>query len=114
MAKVLSDNTANRLMIALDVVDNLPAPTRGQSRRRVRTKSKGGGGAERPYVVITSVTDAANYVGDVLTSPADPTVVKSAVTIKVKGALSNPFNIGYESFSDLVDDIYYLDGLLLN
>lgn len=113
MAKVLSDNTANRLMIALDVVDNLPAPTRGQSRRRVRTKSKGGGGASRSYVIITSVTDAANYVGNVLTSPADPTVVKTGVTIQVAGAVANPFRVDYPAFADLVDDIYYLEGDLL-
>ena len=112
MAKVLSDNTANRLMIALDEVDNLRKDPRGKTRRRIRTVSKGGG-ASRSYVVITSVTDAANYVGNVLTSPADSTVLKSGVTIQVAGAVANPFIIGYTAFADLIDDIYYLEGDLL-
>jgi len=113
MAKVLSDNTANRLMIALDEVDNLRKDPRGKTRRRIRTVSKGGGGAERPYVAITAVTDAANYVGNVLTSPSDSTVLKSGVTIQVPSAEGNPFIVGYTTFSDLVNDIYYIDGYLL-
>jgi len=74
---------------------------------------EGGGGAERPYVIITSVIDAENYVGNVLGGPADATVQETGVTITVSGALGNPFEVGYKTFSDLVDGIYYLDGYLL-
>lgn len=72
-----------------------------------------GGGAERPYVIITSVVDAANYKGDVLGGPDDPTVKETGVNIKVPGATSNDFSVGYTAFSDLVSSVYYLDGFLL-
>ena len=112
MAKLLSDKTADRLHTVLEIVENLPempvAP-----RRRIRTKSKGGGGAERPFIEITGVIDAENYIGNVLTSPINSTVLKTGVFIVVPGALSNPFEIGYQTFSDFVEDFYYIDGFLL-
>lgn len=72
-----------------------------------------GGGAERPYVIITSVIDAENYKGNVLGGPDDPTVKETGVNIKVPGATSNDFSVGYTAFSDLVSSVYYLDGFLL-
>lgn len=74
---------------------------------------EGGGGAERPYVIITSVIGPSEYIGDVLTSPDDPTVKESTVDIRVPGALANPFEVGYTAFSDKVEDVYYLEGDLL-
>ena len=71
------------------------------------------GGAERPYVIITSVTSPSVYVGNVITSPDDATVIDTAVDIKASGALSNAFEVGYQAFADSVDDVYYLDGFLL-
>ncbi len=113
MAKLLSDRTAQRLHNVLDIVENLPAMP-AKPRRRVRTKSKGsGGGASRSYVIITSVTDVANYIGNVLTSPNDATVLETGVTIQVAGAVANPFAVGYTAFVDLVDDTYYAEGDLV-
>ena len=74
---------------------------------------KAGGGGARPFVVITSVTDAANYVGNIVTSPTDPTVITIGVTIQVDGATANEFNVGYDNFADLSDGVYWLDGRLL-
>ena len=71
---------------------------------------EGGGGAERPFIIITSVIDAANYIGNVLTSPDDPAVLKTGVIIKVPGATSNDYSVGATGFCDLVDDVYYLSG----
>ncbi len=111
MAKLLSNKTAERLHNVLDIVENLPAMPVAP-RRRIRTKSKGGG-AERPFVEITGVIDAENYIGNVLTSPINDTILKTGVFIIVPGALSNPFEIGYQTFSDFVEDFYYIDGFLL-
>lgn len=72
-----------------------------------------GGGGSRAFVVITAVTDASNYVGDVITSPVDPTVLKEDVAISVPGATANSFEVGYTAFMDVVDDVYYPDGFLL-
>ena len=41
------------------------------------------------------------------------TVIDTDVTIKVKGATANSFEVGYANFADNVDDVYYLDGSLL-
>lgn len=74
---------------------------------------EGGGGASRSYVIVTSVTDVANYIGNVLTSPNDATVLETGVTIQVAGAVANPFKVDYDAFADKVDDIYFLEGDLL-
>ena len=73
----------------------------------------GGGGASRSYVIVTSVTDVDNYIGNVLTSPNDATVLETGVTIQVAGAVANPFKVDYDAFADKVDDIYFLEGDLL-
>lgn len=75
--------------------------------------SRGGGGGSRAYVVITAVTDAANYVGDVIAGPDDPTIITADVAIKVKNATANEFAIGYPNFADVVGDVYWLDGFVL-
>lgn len=71
------------------------------------------GGSARAYVVITAVTDAANYIGDVLSGPGQTTVTNTGVTIVVFGAEENPLSKGYTNFADLVDGVYYLNGDLL-
>ncbi len=111
MAKLLSDKTADRLHNVLDIVENMAdAPV--APRRRLRTKSKGGG-AERPYIEITGVIDAENYIGNVLSDPISANIIKTGVFIVVTGALTNPFEIGYRTFSDFVEDFYFIDGFLL-
>jgi len=108
----VSDKTKQRWNDAAAKVENLPAMPVAP-RRRVRTKSKGGGGAERPYVIITSVTDAENYIGDVLGGPADLSVKTTGVAIVVSGATSNDYSVGATGFCDLVDAVYYLSGGVL-
>lgn len=71
------------------------------------------GGAERPFVIITEVIDAATYIGNVLTSPDDSTIIKSDVSIKVRGATSNDYSVDADGFCDLVDAVYYLSGGVL-
>lgn len=70
------------------------------------------GGSARAYVVITSVTDAATYIGDILLGPGGD-VVTAGVSIKVFGAVENPLSIDYANFADKVDDDYYLNADLL-
>ena len=77
----------------------------------------GAAGGARPFVVITAVTDAENYVGNVVTSPTDPKILETAVAIKSDGATANEFAVGYDSFADPTEDAgvttYWLDGRLL-
>ena len=79
-------------------------------------------GTTRAFVVITSVIDAATYIGDVLQSPNGGEVIKEGVSISVNGAASNEYQEGYSAFADVVnedigggafDDVYYIDGYLL-
>jgi len=107
----ISDKTKQRWNDVADIVENLPEPPVAP-RRRPRTKSKGGG-AERPYVEITGVIDAENYLGNVLSDPISANIIKTGVFIVVTGALTNPFEIGYRTFSDFVEDFYFIDGFLL-
>lgn len=111
MAKLLSDQTAEELPEIFEAVRNMSQATRGRPIRRDRG---GGGGAERPYIIITEVTDPANYVGNVLGGPADlGTIVEEDVAIQIIDATANELVIGFKSFSDVVDDVYYLEGALL-
>tara|TARA_R110002167_G_scaffold256475_1_gene462849 strand:+ start:1991 stop:2332 length:342 start_codon:yes stop_codon:yes gene_type:complete len=112
MAKLLSNETASELPAIFEAVRNLTANTRVLPRRRIRSLG-GGGSGSRAYVVITAVTDAANYVGDVITGPDDATIITGGVAIKVKGATANAFEVGYPNFADVVGDVYYLDGSVL-
>ena len=75
------------------------------------------GGSERPWVVITAVNSASDYIGDVYKSPIQSEIVESDVQIKVLYAISNAFGEGYAAFADKVDesgtDVYYIDGFVL-
>jgi hypothetical protein len=114
MAKLLSDRSAQRLGPALDAIES-SAPRKGRSpRRRIRSN---GAGSVRSWVVITGVTDAANYTGDVYDFP-EGEAVENNVIIQVLGATQNPFQTGYGSFADKStnaqgDEIYFIDGYLL-
>jgi len=114
MARLLLESTAARLPAALDAIEAMTTPKNKSPRRRVRTPSKGGG--SRSWVKITSVEDPANYTGSVYTAPTG-SLIKSGVTIKVFGATSNEFQVGYASFADLVTEegaeVYYIDGAVL-
>jgi len=110
MAKLLSNEHANELPEIFETVRNIQQASRGRPIRRDRGI---GGGSSRAYVKITGVTDAANYIGVLLTGPEDDTVIKEDIVIRVKGATTNEFAVDYPAFADVVDDIYYLDGTLL-
>ena len=118
MAKLLSDNTAARMLRAISATENSAPVSKGRLRRRIRT---GGAGSVRSYVRITEVIDAANYIGNVLEGPDDDTVTDEGVIIRVDGAKSNPFGVDYSAFADggsaEIDDVqttvFYLDGYLL-
>ena len=110
MAKLLSNQHAEELPRIFEAIRNMEQSTRGRPIRRDRGI---GGGGSRAYVVITAVTDAANYTGNVITSPDDPTIITAGVAIKVQGATANEFEVGYSNFADVVDDVYYLGGGLL-
>ena len=111
MAKLLSNQDAAELPAIFEAVRNMTTSTRGRPIRRDRGGT--GSAGSRAYVVITAVTDPANYTGNVITSPDDSTVIDTGVDIKVTGAVSNEFAIGYEAFADNVDGVYYPDGFLL-
>lgn len=78
--------------------------------------AEAGGG--RQFVVITSVPDPiatpSIYIGDVVASPLDSTVVTADVDIVAYGVTGNPLKVGNSFFSDYnsTDDKYYLDVLL--
>ena len=111
----ISNEFRDQLKATVDTVDNLRVDPRGKTRRRIRTQSRGGGGgAERPYVIITAVIDAATYTGNVLDNPVDQNVTTAGVSVLVPGATSNDYSVGATGFCDLVNDVYYLSGGLLN
>lgn len=72
-----------------------------------------GGATSRAYIQITGVTDPATYIGNLLTSPDDDTIITEGIEIKVPDATANEFAIGYSDFADVVDGRYFLDGTLL-
>lgn len=111
-ATVFSRNniTSKKAMAVDDIVELQNYPHLSETSDWLVVES---GGAERPYVIITAVTDAANYIGNVLKGPTDSTVIKTGVAIKVLDATANELEVGYKSFSDVVDDIFYLEGGLL-
>lgn len=111
MAKMLKDSTAKELPAIFETVRNIQQQTRTQPRRRIRSL---GGGGTRAYVVITNNDDGpAEYVGDVINGPDDPTVKTADVVIKVSGATANDFEVGYSNFADKSGDVFYLSGGLL-
>jgi len=107
----VSNEMVGRIQQSVSYTENIGNPTRPIKRRIVR--QRGGGGGVRAYVVITAVTDAANYVGNVLKGPGQTTIVTTGVSISVFGATENPLPVGYTNFADKVEDVYYLNGDLL-
>jgi hypothetical protein len=107
----VSDEMVPRIQNSVAYTENIGNPTRPTKRRIVRQRGGGAGGV-RAYVIITSVTDAANYKGNILSGPGGD-VITSGVTIKVFGAEENPLSEEYANFADKVDDVYYLNGDLL-
>ncbi len=105
-------------MNALPIVESLEGGVNRRTRRRVRT---GGPAAERKYVVITSVERPEEYTGNVIAGPYDDTISTTGVQIRVPGATSNEFEVGYEAYADAstqeIDGkqttVYILDGYLL-
>jgi hypothetical protein len=111
MPYLLSDRDGEELPAIFESVRNIQNTTRGRPIRRDRGGQ--GGSASRAYVVITSVTNESYYIGNVIGGPDDPTVSTADVSIRVKGATYNAFEVGFVSFSDVVDGIYYIEGFLL-
>ena len=57
MARVLSENTYQRMMTSIGTTEGLAGPSRAPSVRRVRTGGTGAGSV-RSYVKITAITGA--------------------------------------------------------
>ena len=111
MANLLSATTSNRMMTTIETVEGLAAPAQARLRRRVRTA--GGGGAQRPYIIITVVTDLNNYTANVRT-PTDATVLITGVTVKaLQPTAGGSMKVGDKMFADIVDDIYYIEPSVL-
>jgi hypothetical protein len=107
MGNVLSDRTSERMLNAINFVEGMAAPVQARSNRRVRTR--GNGGAERPFIIITTATNVNDYIANVIT-PTSATVLISAVTVKAKQPDSGQkVPVGKEMFADLVDGIYYIE-----
>jgi hypothetical protein len=114
MAKLISNRDAARLGPALNAIESMTQPKNRASRRRVRSK---GGGSVRQWVEITSVTDPSTYIGKLYDFP-DGDIEETGITIKVYGATSNEYKVGYSAFADKSKDgsgneVYYIDGYLL-
>lgn len=66
------------------------------------------GGAQRPYIKITTSTDVNNYIANVIT-PTSATIIESAVTVKaLEPDAGQKLPVGREMFADIVDGIYYI------
>ena len=105
MGNILSDRTTDRMLNAVNFVEGMAAPVHARSNRRVRTR---GGGAERPYLKIKTVTDANNYTADIIT-PTSATVITAGVTVKaLQPTAGASLKVNTELFGDIVDDVYYI------
>lgn len=108
----VSDSTARKWNDTSNEVANFPAPVRQETRRRIR--SKGSGGAERPYIIITSPgIDAQTYTGNVLTSPLDNTPLLTDVTIKALQVSSGTIPNGTSFFADIFEGVYYIQPAII-
>jgi hypothetical protein len=105
MGNILSNQTTERMLNAVNFVEGMAAPVQARSNRRVRTR--GGGGAERPYLKIKTVTDANNYTADIIT-PTSATVITAGVTVKALQPDAGTLPVNTEIFADIVDDVYYI------
>lgn len=97
--------TAGTAGIAVDTIVKL-TPEAMIDKTIIWTFTQGGGGAERPYVEITSSTSASEYVGNILTSYFDLTPVGDPVDIIAKDVTTNVIPNGERFFADpQVDDM---------
>jgi|11BtaG_2_1085332.scaffolds.fasta_scaffold14740_2 hypothetical protein len=115
MAKLISNRDGQRLGPALDAIEAMTQPKNRASRRRVRSVSSGG--SVRKWVVITSVINPNEYMGELYDYP-DGELEEPSIKILVYGAESNEFESGYAAFADKAEDsngdeVYYIDGFLL-
>jgi len=66
------------------------------------------GGDSNPFVIITTVTNRNDYIGNVIT-PTSATAIITGVTIKARDPdAGGSLKIGDDFFSNLVDGIYYI------
>jgi hypothetical protein len=105
MAKLLSDSMAVRVVNVVNTVEGNQSSVQSKIRRRIR--SGGSGGAQRPYLVIKTVTDANNYTADVIT-PTDATVIEAGVTVKALQPEAGTLPVDTKIFADIIEDIYYI------
>lgn len=105
MAKVLSDSMAVRVVNVVNTVEGGRNLVKSKTRRRIR--SGGGGGAQRPYLVIKTVIDTNNYTADVIT-PTDATVIEAGVTVKALQPEAGTLPVDTKIFADIIDEIYYI------
>tara|TARA_B110000908_G_C10258091_1_gene457019 strand:- start:2862 stop:3206 length:345 start_codon:yes stop_codon:yes gene_type:complete len=105
MAKILSDSMAVRVVNVVNTVEGGRNLVQSKTRRRVR--SVGGGGAQRPYLVIKTVIDTNNYTADVIT-PTDATVIEAGVTVKALQPEAGTLPVDTKIFADIIDEIYYI------
>ena len=67
-----------------------------------------GGGAQRPFIKITTSTDVNNYIANVIT-PTSATVLVTGVTVKaLEPDAGQKLPVGREMFADIVDGVYYI------
>jgi len=74
----------------------------------------GGGGAQRPYIHILSSTAPDTYAGDLLTSPTDNTVLEADIEIKALQVQFGAIELPLETFSDIVEGVYYVQPAVFN
>jgi len=74
----------------------------------------GGGGAQRPYIHILSSTAPDTYAGDLLTSPTDNTVLEADIEIKALQVQFGTIELPLETFSDIVEGVYYVQPAVFN
>lgn len=73
-----------------------------------------GGGAQRPYIHILSSTAPDTYAGDLLTSPTDNTVLEADIEIKALQVQFGTIELPLETFSDIVEGVYYVQPAVFN
>ena len=105
MSNLVKDQTKQEILDTIAEVRNLGSPTATPRRRVVRSS---GGGAQRPWIEITTVTDKDNYIGKVLTSPDDSTELATGVTIKSVPSSEGLLKVGDTFFADLIGSTYYI------
>lgn len=105
MGKTVKPETERAILQTIETVNNLQAPALTRLRRRVRTV--GGGGSDRAYLVITTVTNKDEYVGDTIT-PTSATPIKEDVTIETSESSEGLLKVGDKMWADVLADVYYI------